>query len=368
MKTLYGLFVGAPIMAMSVGAFGANLANYSDSVAAHNIATMGHMIFQDAARIKPNSASYKTQPCKRCLGLHKHSDRYGEMLYYGEYGDDTGVLPLGGRLSGADININEDADADTGNNFEETSDSFVGLSFGLANDAISVNANSHVDASQGVLMASFGMKDGADMVGIFGGYTGGHISHNALDVDDTGGFVGLFTSGKFLGLDMFGALDLGYVRNSFSGAAGDFHTKNLWAGAAARLSYDIAMDYNITLRPSVMAEYMFVDMRNRTGFDGTAFNNKGLWTLGLTPGAELFHSFGHGWALGGHVYYVMNFENGGETYVNDVKIPELDFDNYFDYGADVERTIDNFNVAVRIGRHDGARNGWNGGVKMKYVF
>ena len=60
--------------------------------------------------------------------------------------------------------------------------------------------------------------------------------------------------------------------------------------------------------------------------------------------------------------------HGQFDFVNNEKYTELFSDDYAEYGIGIEKSIDRFNIALHLNRHDGGRTGWNGGVNIKYIF
>ena len=67
----------------------------ANSIAAHNIIGMQHYIVNRAIVLPEHD-----NVTPRIKQKAQDPDAYGEMIYYGEYGDDTGVLPLIGRSGG----------------------------------------------------------------------------------------------------------------------------------------------------------------------------------------------------------------------------------------------------------------------------
>ena len=64
----------------------------------------------------------------------------------------------------------------------------------------------------------------------------------------------------------------------------------------------------------------------------------------------------------------MNFVTGVKQRVNYETVPELKIKDYFEYGINLSQNFEGFSLNINLGRHDGARNGWNGGAEFKYAF
>ncbi|MBO5704589.1 MAG: hypothetical protein J6R99_01070, partial [Alphaproteobacteria bacterium] len=59
---------------------------------------------------------------------------------------------------------------------------------------------------------------------------------------------------------------------------------------------------------------------------------------------------------------------GGNTYINNTKLTKLDTGNFFEYGLSVEKQFKKATLSANIGRRDGFRYGWFGGLDIKYAF
>jgi hypothetical protein len=69
-----------------------------------------------------------------------------------------------------------------------------------------------------------------------------------------------------------------------------------------------------------------------------------------------------GGTLSNSYYYFQRVDNKWDMYggAENVDLSE--------YGITLEKNVSNLNLSATIGRRDGARDGWIGGINVKYVF
>lgn len=340
-----------------IAAFGANASNANDfqymvnGVATHNIMAMQHNISNRAIILPVRT---KVTHTKNNVA-NTDTDEYGEMIYYGEYGDDTGILPLIGR-SGGDF-----------------ATAYVGADWQHFDETVQIKSYSHMNTNMDLGMVEFGNnhetlnRNPLDMK-FFGGYVGGTIKNDDMSMGQDGGFIGALAHQQIENLDISIVANLGLMMNNVRRPTDNDNFNNLWAAINADVAYNLALDDRITFRPNFRAGYMWIHSPNYVLDDGRDVNNKNLGVLELTPGAEIIARIGDGWSIGAHGAYIINFVNGGETYIEYSKLPKIKTKDYFEYGIYVGKYINNLSLGLNAGRHDGGRTGWYGGATIKYLF
>ena len=355
MKAQYAL-IG--ILVSSV-AHSADFGLYANSVSAHNIAAAQHEIanrvFMPMGKTLATGGRVqtKTEPVaeKTAVETTDDSDAYGEMLYYGEFGDDTGVLPLVKGRSGG-----------------EGTDEYFRIGWQHFSDNVKFKSNPHLKSTSDLAFIAYGNEFNASRMEFFGGYSGAHTKNNAMDIDTDGAFIGASFGKRFGDLELAAMADFGLAINDVGSAMYGDDFNNFYAGIMANAAYTYGFDGGVFLRPAFRAGYTWVNSASYISKDGNNIGNKDFGFFELTPMLDIYHDVGDGLSIGGHFGYVMNFVTGGTQRVNYETVPELKIKDYFEYGINLSQNFEGFSLNINIGRHDGARNGWNGGAEFKYVF
>lgn len=351
MKTQYAL-IG---LLVTSAAHSADFGLYANTVTAHNIAASQHEIssrvFVPMRRSTATAAKNTVAKTTEKISKDGDTDEYGEMLYYGEFGDDTGILPLVTGRSGG-----------------ENGDEYFRINWQHFSDNVKFKSQPHLKNTSDLAFIAYGNVVNAGNIEFFGGYSGGHAKTDALDIDSDGGFIGASFGKKIGDLELAAMADLGFALNYAKSTIYSDDFNNFYVGVMANAAYEYSFDGDVFFRPALRAGYTWVNSANYISKDGNSIASKDYGFFELTPMLDIFGDVGDGLSIGAHVGYVMNFATGGETTVNYVALPELTIKDYFEYGIVLSQDLDGFYLNINFGRHDGARNGWNGGVEFKYVF
>ena len=356
MKAQYALF---GILMTSV-AHSADFGIYANSVSAHNIAAAQHEIANRFLRPLGGAvassvvthAEKTAAPADASMShVAQNPDAYGEMLYYGEFGDDTGVLPLVTGHSGGD-----------------TGDEYFRVGGHHFSDNVKFKSNPRLESTSDLVFAAYGKEFNATRIEFFGGYAGGHTENSGVDIKTNGAFIGASYGKKIDEIELTVMADFGIAANDVDTTLYDDDFSNFYAGIFGNVAYDYVYDGVLTLHPAFRAGYTFVNSANYMLTGGESIANRDYGFFELTPIFDIIGNIGDGFSIGGHLAYVLNFATGGKTMVDYVAIPKLKTDNYFEYGISLGQNFDRFSLNINLGRHEGARNGWNGGAEFKYAF
>ena len=352
MKAQYAL-IG--ILITSV-AHSADFGLYANSVSAHNIAAAQHEIanrvFTPMGKATYVPSVTPTKTVVETPAENDDPDAYGEMLYYGEFGDDTGVLPLVTGRSGGDA----------------ASDEHFRIGWQHFSDNVKFKSNPHAKSTADLAFVAYGNEFNATRVEFFGGYSGAHTKNGAMDLDSDGAFVGASFGKKFGDLELSAMADFGLAVNDMTSVIYGDDFNNFYAGIMANASYTYSFDGDVFFRPALRGGYTWVNSANYVAAGGDNIANRDFGFFEIIPMMDIFGDVGDGLSIGAHAGYIMNFETGGRTQVNYVNIPKLDIKDYFEYGIVLSQNFDGFSLNINLGRHDGARSGWNGGAEFRYVF
>ena len=331
-------------------ALATGLAYNANSIAAHNIMSMQHAIVNRAVILPMHGV-----PTTKMNKTIKEPDKYGEMVFYGEYGDDTGILPLTGRNGG------------------DTSNAYIGADWQHIYEKVKFKTYPHMNTNIDLGMVEFG-NNYETLYGrpldlkFFGGYVGGNIKNGDIRIGQDGGFIGIFAHQKVYNFDINAVGNFGLIINDVRELPTTSDFNNVWVSANIDAAYNFIVDEYVVLRPNVRGGYMWIHSPNYELKNGININNKNFAIFELTPAIDFIADIGNGWSIGARGSYVMNFVNGGDTYLEYSKISKLETDDYFEYGIKVEKYINDLNFGISAGRHDGGRTGWFGTVMIKYLF
>lgn len=322
----------------------------ANSIAAHNIIGMQHYIVNRAIVLPEHD-----NVTPRIKQKAQDPDAYGEMIYYGEYGDDTGVLPLIGRSGG------------------DTSNAYIGATWEHMDEELKFKSYPHMDTTLNLGMLEFGnnhetLYNRPLDLKFFGGYVGGDIENNGVDIDQNGGFFGVLAHQSIDDFDLNFVADFGLMANDVNDMTTAKNFNNVWVAVNLDAAYKFAIDEHLVLRPNVRGGYMWIFSPNYVLKNGENIDNKNFGAFELTPGIDIISDLGNGWSIGARGAYVMNFVSGGETYVEYAKIEKLKTDNYFEYSIKIEKYVDDLFFGINVGCHDGGRTGWFGDLTIKYLF
>lgn len=335
------------------GAMASDLGYSANGIAAHNIMAMQHTIMNRAV-VLPTHA-HAVSASQESAKDDDANDAYGEMIYYGEYGDDTGILPLVGRNGG------------------DSAGMYIGADWQHIDENVKFKSYPHMDATIDLGMIEFSDKYDTPhhrIMGFkfFGGYVGGDIKNNEVRIKQNGGFVGALAHQNIGNLNVNAVANFGLMTNDVRHLPTADNFTNIWFALNMDVAYDFVIADVATLRPNVRGGYMWIFSPNYEAGNGEDINNKNFNMFELTPAIDLEISVGNGWNIGARGAYVMNFVHGGRTYVDYTPISKLETKDYFEYGIKITKSIGDLDFGLNAGRHDGGRRGWFGGVNIKYLF
>ena len=350
---------------------------YANGIAAHNITAIQHSIMTTAMQTFEGTAS-------AALGgrahFVKHDENakydYGTMpLYgmprmYGEYGDDGSVFNEDKKnqtgRNGGDITEIEFKDArpainSAWINWQHTGDDvhFSGIDSLNTDTDLIMFGLAGGEAQRGIGISEWG---------IFGGYVGDTQENEYMNIDQGGGYVGLYTGYNIQNFNLSLAANAGALFNSTEHEYGIDDFANSWAGAALNATYNIALDDTFTIQPGVYAGYTWIGSADYVSLSGDEISNGNFNMFEVAPEIRAIKHIGRGWFGYLHFKYAFIMGTPGDVFVGGTLYDELDMRNYAEYGLGIEKSIDRFNVSLNINRRDGGRDGWNGGFNLKYIF
>ncbi len=340
---------------------------YANIVTAHNIASIQHAITHTAfnsfegsmgAVIKSVSQPAKLAPQEKTdpKTTYGRAPMYGSAPVYGEYNDDGGAGRSGGDYVNSDAMLNGIWFA-----WEHFGDDVKFDEFGRLNSKFDLGM-------MGLAGGQTALGNGITKWGIYTGYIGGAQENKQIDIDEQGGYFGIYNGFNLGDFNLSTTLNGGVIDNSVASEFGTDDYANFWLGAVTNATYNIAIDRTFTLQPGIQLGYTWIKPKDYTSISGDQIQNEAFSMLELSPCLRAIKYIGRGWYGSLNLKHIMIFDNGGELSVNNTSIDTLDIGNFTEYSLSLEKSIANVNFTANFGRRDGARDGWIGGLNIKYAF
>ena len=340
----------------------------ANTISAHNIATIQHSVTQTAfasfagsmrgnmgaqkQRIKSIAAQTNENPAT----TYGRAPMYGTAPLYGEYNDDGSAGRSGGDIYNADAALNS-----------------IWLNWQHLGDAAKFDDFARLDSDINTFMFGLagGMSEFAGGVSKWGLYTGfidSKQNNDAIDMESQGGYFGIYNGNQFDNLGIYATINGGVLNNSSDTTFGTDEHSNFWLGAASEITYDFALDGTFTLQPGIHLGYTWIRGEDYTSASGDILKSNAFSIFEVAPALRAIKYIANGWFGALNAKYVMIFDNGGDLSVNGTDADILETGNYREYSISLEKYVNHFNISANFGRRDGARDGWIGGINIKYAF
>lgn len=360
MKPSYLLIAGL----LATVTYGADASHfYANGISMNNIATIQDSILHTAMHTfdrvpAANLGNKKTMmppaPEKSINELYGKMPMYGTMSIYGEYEEyefagrsgGDGQTPLLKNLQFTWQHYNDVANLDN---------------FGRADSRYDL-------AMVGITGGRTQFFDGITGWATYAGFIDGKQSTNALHIDQRGGYAGVFTRFNLKHFNLSATVNGGVLTNDADFALGSDNYTNMWAGAAANASINIILDDTFSLQPGVQIGYTWIESDSYISATGDDVSNSDLGVFEVAPTLHAIKHIGSGWFGTAHVRYVAMMTDGGDLSVNATDFATLESDNFTEYGLSLEKTVGRLNLSGTLVRRDGGRDGWGGGLNVKYIF
>lgn len=367
MKHLSILAASTISVATLSGASAATSHLYANNITAHNIAAIQDTVTSGAFRAFSGSmgtilgnqsilAARATRANEDPSKTYGRAPMYGTASIYGEYNDDGTAGRNGGDIINADAALNN-----------------VWINWQHIGDDVKFDEFERLDSDFDVAM--FGISGGTSEMmggiskwGIYAGHINGDQDNSTIKIDEHGGFFGIYNGNIFGNLGLYASLNGGVLNNTVTSTYGIDELSNFWAAGTISATYDFALDRTFTIQPGLHTGYTWIKSENYTSASGDIVKNDAFSMLEITPALRAIKHIGNGWFGSLNLKHVMIFANGGNLTVNDVATETLETNNYTEYSISLEKSVSHMNVSATFGRHDGARDGWIGGINIKYMF
>ncbi len=204
------------------------------------------------------------------------------------------------------------------------------------------------------------LKEGFDgYLTVYAAYNGSHQNYDNVGSYQNGGILGV--TGTIYKENFFAALTVNAgasVGNATTEYGNDNFTTML-GGAALKTGYNFEFrEGRYILQPSFTLAYTMAKTFDYTTAAGVDITSDALHAFQFIPGVKLIANYENGWQPYVAMNMVFNSMNGNRFYANNVELPQLSIDPYFEYGLGVQRKWkERLSGFVQAMARSGGRNG-----------
>lgn len=211
------------------------------------------------------------------------------------------------------------------------------------------------------------LKHGFDgILSFYAGYNGSHQTYNGNGIYQNGGQLGM--TGIVYKENFFSALtaNVGANVGEASTMYGNDNFTMLMAGVASKTGYNWELARGrFIIQPSYLMSYSFINTFDYTNAAGVSLNSDALNVIQINPGLKFIGNLKNGWQPYLGFSIVWNIMDDTRFRANDVALPQLSIDPYFNYGLGVQKTagerLTGFLQAM-------FRSGGRSGVGLQFAF
>lgn len=211
------------------------------------------------------------------------------------------------------------------------------------------------------------LKHGWDAVySAYVGYNGSNQNYDRVSVTQNGGTLGL--SGIWYKNNFFTGLTA-----NVGASAGEAHTMYgidefamLSTGIASKTGYNFELAQGkFVIQPNFLMSYSFVNTFDYTNAAGVKISSDPLHAIQIAPGLKFIGNLKNGWQPYVSLQMVWNIMDKSKFMANDVSLPEMSVDPYFQYGLGLQKRMGErftgFGQAM-------LRNGGRNGIALQFGF
>lgn len=198
------------------------------------------------------------------------------------------------------------------------------------------------------------------------GYNGSNQNYNGVSMNQNGGSIGL--SGIWYKDNFFTGLTA-----NIGASAGEAHTMYgtdefamLLTGVASKTGYNFELaDGKFVIQPNFLMSYSFVNTFDYTTASGVKISSDPLHAIQIAPGLKFIGNLKNGFQPYVSLQMVWNIIDKSKFMANNVSLPEMSVDPYFQYGVGLQKRIGErftgFGQAM-------VRNGGRNGIALQFGF
>lgn len=204
------------------------------------------------------------------------------------------------------------------------------------------------------------LKHGWDMqYSFYGGYNGSNQYYNGVSIYQNGGSLGAsstwYKGNFFTGLTANVGANVGEASSMY----GNEDFTMLATGIASKTGYNWELaNGKFIVQPSFLMSYTFVNTFDYTNAAGVRISSDPLHAIQIAPGLKFIGNLKNGWQPYIGLQMVWNVMDRARFKANDVSLPDMSVDPYFQYGIGLQKRIgDRFTGFGQAMLRNGGRNG-----------
>lgn len=204
------------------------------------------------------------------------------------------------------------------------------------------------------------LKHGWDMqYSFYGGYNGSNQYYNGVSIYQNGGSLGAsstwYKDNFFTGLTANVGANVGEASSMY----GNEDFTMLATGIASKTGYNWELaNGKFIVQPSFLMSYTFVNTFDYTNAAGIRISSDPLHAIQIAPGLKFIGNLKNGWQPYIGLQMVWNVMDRARFKANDVSLPNMSVDPYFQYGIGLQKRIgDRFTGFGQAMLRNGGRNG-----------
>lgn len=204
------------------------------------------------------------------------------------------------------------------------------------------------------------LKHGWDMqYSFYGGYNGSNQYYNGVSIYQNGGSLGAsstwYKDNFFTGLTANVGANVGEASSMY----GNEDFTMLATGIASKTGYNWELaNGKFIVQPSFLMSYTFVNTFDYTNAAGVRISSDPLHAIQIAPGLKFIGNLKNGWQPYIGLQMVWNVMDRARFKANDVSLPNMSVDQYFQYGIGLQKRIgDRFTGFGQAMLRNGGRNG-----------
>ena len=204
------------------------------------------------------------------------------------------------------------------------------------------------------------LKHGWDMTySFYGGYNGSNQNYNGVSIYQNGGTLGTganwYKGNFFTGLTANVSANVGEASSMYGNEA--FTT--LATGIASKTGYNWELiNGKFIIQPSFLMSYTFANTFDYTNAAGVKISSDPLHAIQLAPGLKFIGNLKNGWQPYVGLQMVWNLIDKSKFYANNVNLPDMSVDPYFQYGLGIQKRVgERFTGFGQAMIKNGGRNG-----------
>lgn len=204
------------------------------------------------------------------------------------------------------------------------------------------------------------LKHGWDMqYSFYGGYNGSNQYYNGVSIYQNGGSLGAssawYKDNFFTGLTANVGANVGEASSMY----GNENFTMLATGIASKTGYNWELvNGKFIVQPSFLMSYTFVNTFDYTNAAGVRISSDPLHAIQIAPGLKFIGNLKNGWQPYIGLQMVWNVMDRARFKANDVSLPNMSVDPYFQYGIGLQKRIgDRFTGFGQAMLRNGGRNG-----------